>query len=514
MAGRRAAQVGIGRERVLRLGHAHRQMAVAGLFPGVKLVAHALVGDRLRAAIDALHDGVDLVEQRHGVGIERRELRRAGFGQRHHLVRQLLDAGRALRPVLAQDRLLAHRGDIVLQRLDLGWRVGMEMVDGHHRRHAELLHVLDVAAEIGAALLHRLDVFRAEVLLLDAAIHLHRPHGGHDHRRRRLQPGLAALDVEELFRPEIGAEAGFGDDIVGKLQRRRGGDHRIAAMRDVGERAAMHEGRIVLQRLHQVRLHRVLEQHGHGARRLEVARKHRRLVAAVGDDDVAEALFEVLEIVGQAQDRHHFRGHRDVEAGLARIAVGDAAERGDDLAQRPVVHVHDAPPDDAAGVDALVVAPVDVVVDQRRQKVVRRGDGVEVAGEVQVHVVHRHDLRQAAAGRTPLHAEIGAERGFADADHGLLADAVEPVAEADRRGGLAFAGRRRVDGGDQDQLAGLVLARRGDEFGRHLRLVMAIGQQMLGRDAELAADLLDRLLLRSARNLDVGFHFGHVFCLR
>jgi hypothetical protein len=38
---------------------------------------------------------------------------------------------------------------------------------------------------------------------------------------------------------------------------------------------------------------------------------------------------------------------------------------------------------------------------------------VEVAGEVQVDVLHRHDLRIAAAGRAALHAEARAERGFA-----------------------------------------------------------------------------------------------------
>ena len=353
------------------------------------------------------------------------------------------------------------------------------MVDGDHHRHAELAHVLDVAAEIGAALLHRLDVLLAEVFLLDAAIHLHGAHGGDDDRRRRLQAGLAALDVEELFRAEIGAEAGFGDHIVGELQRRRGGDHRVAAMRDVGERAAMHEGRVVLQRLHEVRLHRVLEQHGHGAVGLEVAGVDRRLVAAIGDDDVAEPLLQVLEVGGEAQDRHDLRGDGDVEAGLARIAVGDAAERADDLAQRAVVHVHDAAPDDAARVDAELVAPVDVVVDQRRQQIVRGGDGVEVAGEVEVDVLHRHDLRIAAAGRAALDAEIRPERGLAHADDRLLADAVQAVAEADRRRGLAFAGRRRVDRGDEDQLAVLAAALRGDELGRDLRLVVAVGQQML-----------------------------------
>ena len=259
-------------------------------------------------------------------------------------------------------------------------------------------------------------------------------------------------------------------------------------MRDVGEGAAMHEGRVVLQRLHEVGLHGVLEQHRHRAVGLQVAGIDRGLVAAVGDDDVAEALFQVLQIVGKAEDRHDFRCDGDVEAGLARKTVGDAAERADHLAQAAVVHVHDAAPHHAADVDAELIAPVDMVVDERRKQVVRGGDGVEIAGEMEVHVLHRHDLRVAAAGGTALDAEIGSERGFADADHGLLADTIQAVAEANRRGGLAFACRCRVDGGDEDQLASLVLAGVCDEFGRDLRLVVAVGEEMLCRDAELVAD--------------------------
>jgi hypothetical protein len=87
------------------------------------------------------------------------------------------------------------------------------------------------------------------------------------------------------------------------------------------------------------------------------------------------------------------------------------------------------------------VAPVDVVVDHRRQQVVGRGDGVKIAGEMEVHVLHRHDLRIAAAGRAALHAEAGPERGLADADRGLLADPVQPVAETHRGRRLALARR-------------------------------------------------------------------------
>ena len=155
---------------------------------------------------------------------------------------------------------------------------------------------------------------------------------------------------------------------------------------------------------------------------------------------------QILQARRQAEDRHHFRRHDDVEAVLARVAVAGAAERDDDLAQRAIVHVHHALPRDAAHVDAELVAVMDVVVDERGQQVVGQRDGVEVAGEVQVDVFHRHHLRVAAAGRAALHAEHRAEARLAQADHRLLADAVQRIAQADGRRGLALAGRRRADG--------------------------------------------------------------------
>ena len=54
----------------------------------------------------------------------------------------------------------------------------------------------------------------------DAAVHFQRARGRDDDRRGGLQARLPALDVEEFLRPEIGAEAGFGHDIIGEPQRR------------------------------------------------------------------------------------------------------------------------------------------------------------------------------------------------------------------------------------------------------------------------------------------------------
>ena len=65
------------------------------------------------------------------------------------------------------------------------------------------------------------------------------------------------------------------------------------------------------------------------------------------------------------------------------------------------------------------VAVVEVRVDERGEQIVRGRDRVQVAGEVEVQVLHRDDLRVAAARGAALHAEDGAERRLAQAEHRL-----------------------------------------------------------------------------------------------
>jgi hypothetical protein len=153
-----------------------------------------------------------------------------------------------------------------------------------------------------------------------------------------------------------------------------------------------------------------------------------------------------------------------------------------------------------------------VVVDHCREQIVSAGNGVEITGEMQVHFFHRHHLRHAATRGAALHAEIRPERGFTDADHGLLADPVEAVTQSHRGRGLALARRRRIDRGDEDQLSIGPVFLPGDEVSRNLGLVMAVGNQIFLLDAELGADLHDRFLVRRTGNLDIGLVFNHGCC--
>ena len=199
-------------------------------------------------------------------------------------------------------------------------------------------------------------------------------------------------------------------------------------MGDVRERPSVDESGIVFERLNKIRSECLLQQHGHRAVGLDVAAVYWRAVAAIRHDDVPKPLVQIVEVICQAEDRHDLRGHGDVEAGFSGEPVRDSSERCRDLPERAVVHVHDPPPGDPADVDAEIVAPVDVIVDHGGQKIVRRGDRVEIAGEMKIHVLHWHDLRIAAARRSALHPEARTERRFSNADCRVFPDSIQSIA--------------------------------------------------------------------------------------
>ena len=73
--------------------------------------------------------------------------------------------------------------------------------------------------------------------------------------------------------PHVGAETALGHDVVAELQRDAVGDERVVAVRDVRERPAVDERRLALERLHEVRLDRLLEQDGHRAGSAQLLRR-------------------------------------------------------------------------------------------------------------------------------------------------------------------------------------------------------------------------------------------------
>lgn len=80
-------------------------------------------------------------------------------------------------------------------------------------------------------------------------------------------------------------------------------------------------------------------------------------------------------------------------------------------------------------------------------------DRVHVASQVQVEVVHRHDLREATTSRAALDAEGRPQTGLSNADSSTFTNVTETLAQTNGSHRLALAKGRRRNAGDVDVFA-------------------------------------------------------------
>ena len=498
------------RERVLRLRDADGSLAESNRLEVLDCarrfgsVLHAL------AAVHLAHDRIDLLLDRPLHGIERAVLGTLLLEDLEQFFRERLAAAAPARPHFRQRHGSAEPLDEVHHQLELALRVRGHAVDRDDDRHAELPHVLDVLLEIRKPALERGEIFGRQRLLVRAALQLERAHRRDQHGRLGIQPTEATLDVEEFVRAEVGAEPRLRDDEVRERQRRPRRQNRVAAMRDVAERSGVNERRPALERLHEVWPDRVGEQQRHGALRLELAGQHRpsHRTGRRPDDDARQPVLEILVARGQRDDRHDLAGRNDDELLLARDAILRAAQTHDHLAERAVVHVDRAVPGDAPRLDVQRVAPLQVIVDQRRQQRVRARDRMEVAREMQIDVLHRQQLRVAAASRAPLHAEHRTKARLAHAEHGVVTQPSQRLRQSHGDRALALARGRGVHRGDEHQAPLHGSAR---DLERNLRLVLPVQVEIIGTQPDVRGDVGDGPKPRRLRDLYVrgncrGFH--------
>ncbi len=165
----------------------------------------------------------------------------------------------------------------------------------------------------------------------------------------------------------------------------------------------------MLKRLHKIRFERVFQERRHCADCVQIACGHGLFVIRISNDDAGQSFLQIEYAVGEAENRHDLAGDGDIVPVLAGNSVDPAAETVYDEAKLTVVHVHAPAPDNPARVDIQRVALIDMVIQHCGQKVVGGSDGVKISCEVEVDILHRHNLRISAARRTTFNAEDGAE---------------------------------------------------------------------------------------------------------
>ena len=111
--------------------------------------------------------------------------------------------------------------------------------------------------QVDHAFFQGIQVLAVQLFDILTTVVLERANGCYQHASRWGEASFAALDVNELFSTQVGTEACLGHYIITKLERALGSDHGVATMCNVGERAAMHKRRIILEGLNQIRLKRI-----------------------------------------------------------------------------------------------------------------------------------------------------------------------------------------------------------------------------------------------------------------
>ena len=131
---------------------------------------------------------------------------------------------------------------------------------------------------------------------------------------------------------------------------------------------------------------------------------------------------------------------------------------------------------------------------------------MEIAGEVQIDLVHRRDLRLSTAGRPAFDPEARPQTRFAQRNHRALADCVQRIAESDGSGGFAFPRRCWADPGDQHQRAVRFVIQAAQKIEIDLGLVAPVRDQRGVRYPSLGRNRGNRLQGRGAGDFDISGH--------
>ncbi|GFZ51903.1 hypothetical protein JCM24511_09672 [Saitozyma sp. JCM 24511] len=399
-----------------------------------------------------------------------------------------------------------------------------------------------------------------------ATVHLEGSDGRDEDHGVGAEARHAGLDVAELLHADVRTEASLGDDVTaarrvvalldtGELECDAVRDDGRVAVRDVGKGTGVDEDGGTLEGLHESGLDRVLHEDGHGAGTADVLGGDGLAGLARGDDHAAEAGTHVGNVLGQGEHGHDLGGDGNVECGLA----GEALLRGrlthSDSTQVSVVDVQHAVPGDGRRVNVETsearllllgkLLRVDLVnaeplqsgehrlgkrplalllraetveqrlvllrrlvehpgVDGSGEQVVGRGDSVDVAGEMEVELGHRDDLRVATTGGAALDAERRALGRLTNTGNGVLLEVrAKSLSETDGGGRLALAKRRRGDTRHDDVLSVELVLEPVEDRKLDLCLESSVALELVGLDSHLLGDGRNELGLLRDGDLNV-----------
>ena len=130
---------------------------------------------------------------------------------------------------------------------------------------------------------------------------------------------------------------------------------------------------------------------------------------------------------------------------------------------------------------------------------------MEVAGEMQVDLVHRQHLRIAASACAPFHSEAWTERWLSQYDSSFFPDFIQTECKTDADCGFSDSGLGRADGGDENEvglLGFLIVNTRKWNFGH----VVSVRFQFVFIHTQFLGNFFNSLKISAVGYFNVGLH--------
>ena len=338
-----------------------------------------------------------------------------------------------------------------------------------------------------------------------AAVHLQRTDGSNQNGNVGGQTGQTGLNVPELLEADVGSEAGLGDVVVEQLQSQTVSDDGGLADSDVGEGAGVDQNGLMLDGVAHGGVDGVTHPGGHSAGNFQILTGDRLAGLGVSNDDLADTLAQVLQVLGNSQDSHQLGADSDAELGLHHEAVQTAADTDDDVTQGLSTEVDDPAHLHALGVDvqtaqALLGQPLVVIValvlhtggQSHHSQVVSVHNIVNIAGQAQGELGHGHQQSVAAACCGTLNVHGGAAGGLTQSAAGILADVAQAFDQTQRNGGLTFTEGGGGNSSNFNELAIRLVLQTFHDLDEVDLGGLAVGDDFLGQQAQLFTEEIDR----------------------
>ena len=205
----------IGGETILRLGNANREVSVTQLFNhcqfllGGRTISHEVgtikVGRHFRDL--GLYIVFILISKIQWLG-------RFFFDGLYHEFRQFCSSLSTFYKSVVHGKANSHFLAMLTYGFDFLVRIITITVERHNYTLTELRQVFQVFVHIGKALLQSFQVRLGNQVLRYTTMHLQGTGSYYQDSEFRIQTCLAALDVIELFCPQVGPETGFRNGII------------------------------------------------------------------------------------------------------------------------------------------------------------------------------------------------------------------------------------------------------------------------------------------------------------